>query len=425
MLRHKSTDFSKAATVSKPFKIAYMMSRFPKITETFILYEMLAVIKQGVQVEIYPLMREHTNIMHPEAVPLVNAAHFVPHLSLSILGINLRALLTQPGIYIKTLWTCLWAMWGSRRYFFGILAFFPKSVYLAHLMQEAAITHLHAHFASFPAASAYIIHQFTGIPYSFTAHGSDLLRDQHMLCEKTQQAEFVVAISQYNKSVILEHCGQDYADKVHVVHCGVDTEVFKSTEGKATEKKPLAIVCTGTLHAVKGQTYLIQGCVELKKRGINFECQIVGDGPDQNALKAQVAEAGLDNLFVFRGSIPRQDVIETLRHADIFVLPSVPSSDGRREGIPVAVMEAMASGVPVVASELTGIPELVDNGVNGILVMPRDVTGIADSLEHLANDPGLRAQMGQAGRQKIREQFDLEKNAAVLATLFGFKADWS
>jgi colanic acid/amylovoran biosynthesis glycosyltransferase len=403
--------------VSKPFKVAYMMSRFPKITETFVLYEMLAVMEQGVKVEIYPLMREHTTVMHPEAVPLVEEAHFTPHISLAILASNIKTFFRQPRTYIRTLATTLRATWGSKRFFGGILAFFPKSVYLAQEMQAAGIEHLHAHFASFPAASAYIIHQFTGIPYSFTAHGSDLHRDKKMLREKVADAKFVVAISKDNQRIITEHCHLTDAAKVPIVHCGVDTEAFKPVS-QHNPSSALNIVCTGTLHEVKGQTYLVKACAELKKRKIPFQCHFVGDGPDEAALKEQAAQAGLSGDIVFHGRVPRLTVIEIMKNADIFALPSVPTQDGRREGIPVALMEAMAFAVPVVSSELSGIPELVENGVSGLLVPPRDVKGLADSLARLATDHDLRRCFGEAGRQKVLKDFDLSQNASLLITLF-------
>jgi glycosyltransferase involved in cell wall biosynthesis len=356
--------------------------------------------------------------MHPEAIPLVETAHFTPHLSPAILISNVRALLRQPRTYLRTLWKALRATWGSKRFLGGVLVFFPKSVHLAYEMQAAGIDHLHAHFASFPAASAYIIHQFTGIPYSFTAHGSDLHRDKKMLCEKVADAKFVAAISQYNQRVIVEHCHLSNADKVHVVHCGVDTEAFKPIPDRSSATPALNIVCTGTLHEVKGQTYLIQACSELKRRGIAYQCHFVGDGPDEGPLKAEVAQAGLEQDIIFHGRVPRMTVIEILQNGDVLVQPSVPSRDGRREGIPVALMEAMAFAVPVVASDLSGIPELVDNGVSGLLVPPRDVTRLADTLAKLAADSDLRQHLGEAGRRKILDQFDLKHNASILIALF-------
>lgn len=398
-------------------KIAYMMSRFPKITETFVLYEMVAVMKRGVPVEIYPLMREHTTVMHPEAVPLVERANFTPHISPAIILSNLKAMVTKPRTYFGTLFKSLKATLGSRRFFVGILAFYPKSVYLAEEMQKAGITHIHAHFASFPAASAYIIHQFTGIPYSFTAHGSDLHRDKHMLCKKIADSKFVAAISSYNRDEMLKHCKTINPDKVHVIHCGVDIEAFKANKDKLADK-PLTLVCTGTLHEVKGQIYLIEACGKLKQKGIAFECHFVGDGPDEEMLRQKVAELNIADDVIFHGRVPRSKVIEALSNADVVVTPSVPTTDGRREGIPVALMEAMAFGIPVVASDLSGIPELVDRDESGILVPPGDVNGIASALEKLANDPQLRAELGAKGRERIVNDFNLDENARILSELF-------
>src|SRR5215212_3195570 len=191
------------ATHAKPrLKVAYIMSRFPKITETFVLYEMLAMQQQGVQIELYPLQRERTKVMHPEAVPFVERAHFQPHFSLAILLTQLYFLLHKPRTYLGVLWTLVQANWGSLRYLVGALAFFPKSAHIARLMVADGIVHIHAHFASHPAAAAFIIHRLVGIPYSFTAHGSDIHRDRHMLAEKVAESAFVAAISDYNRELI-------------------------------------------------------------------------------------------------------------------------------------------------------------------------------------------------------------------------------
>lgn len=399
-------------------KVAYIMSRFPKLTETFVLYEILAVEKQGAQVELYPLMREHTSTMHAEAVPLVARAHFLPFVSLALLWSNLRALLTRPGTVLSTLWQSLRATWGSLRYFSGILVFFPKAVHMARLMQQDGIQHIHAHFASHPAAVAFIIHRLTGIPYSFTAHGSDLHRDQHMLCEKVREAVFAVTISHYNKEVIARACGEHVADHVQIVHCGVGTDVFQP-RALDDAQQTFDILCIGSLHEVKGQTHLIEACRILHEHGIAFTCHFVGGGEDLAALQAQVAQAGLAERVIFHGQVLRDDVLAQLRQADVVVAPSVPSRDGRREGIPVALMEAMASGIPVVASRLSGIPELVDDQTSGLLVEPGDAAGIAAALEQLYHSPQLRQQFGQAGRQKVLNAFDLDANAARLVRLFG------
>ncbi len=422
---HQQTSVDERPAVQKhrdvrPMKVAYLVSRFPKITETFILAEMIAVEQEHIQVELYPLQRERTSVIHPEAHAFMSRAHFHPFLSLDIVSANLYFLRRRPLVYLRTLETLLRANWGSARYFAGAVVFFPKAVYFARQMQADGVEHIHAHFASHPAAVAYVIHRLTGIPYSFTAHGSDLHRDKHMLREKVASAAFVVTISNFNKEIIVRECGEAWRDKIHVVHCGVDTQVFQPRRRTMATNaaKPFTILCVGTLHEVKGQTYLVEACHHLLRKGVPFECHFVGDGPDLAKLTQRVKEAGLEDRVHFHGRRTRQEVLEFLQGADVLVAPSVPSRDGRREGIPVVLMEAMACGLPVVASRLSGIPELVDHGESGFLVRPGDVGGIVEALLRLHRDPVLRTRLGVQGRAKVLREFDVRRNAETLAQLF-------
>lgn len=401
-------------------KIAYIMSRFPKITETFILYEMLALEETGIEVELYPLLKQKAEIIHAEAKSFVDRAHYLPFISIAILKSQLHFVKTEPIRYLQTLWSVIRSNWGSSRFFFGALAIFPKTVRFADLMESEGINHIHAHFASHPAAAAWIIHNLVGIPYSFTAHGSDLHRDRHMLREKVDGSSFVIPISSYNRSVIIQECGEEVADKLSIVHCGVDTDVFRPLpEGRNDlEEKAFSVLCIGTLHEVKGQTYLIEACRLLHARGIEIFCNFIGAGPDDLRLKQQVTEAGLSNYVIFSGERPRSEVAKLIQDAHVVVAPSVPSRDGRREGIPVVLMEAMSSGKPVVASRLSGIPELVDDGENGFLTTPGDAKEIADALERLHNNRELRIRMGREGREKVVREFDIYKNALLLADQF-------
>jgi glycosyltransferase involved in cell wall biosynthesis len=169
---------------------------------------------------------------------------------------------------------------------------------------------------------------------------------------------------------------------------------------------------------VKGHRYLIDACARLNERGVPFECDLIGEGPQREAIEAQVRAAGLDHFVRFRGARPRHEVLQSLRDADVKVLPSVPTAQGKREGIPVVLMEAMACEVPVISSRLSGIPELVEHGVSGLLVEPRDVDGLVESLARLASDRALRDTMGQEGRRKVQREFDLRTNARLLAARF-------
>lgn len=418
LLKGRSNPLAGRPGNQRRLKVAYIMSRFPKLTETFILYEMLAMKKEGVQIEVYPLLKEKTEVMHPEAVPFVDAAHFQPFISFSIIRANLHFLWQKPHVYLRTLWTLLHANWGSPRFFIGVLGIFPKSVLFARQMQAENINHVHAHFASHPAAAGFIIHRLAGIPYSFTAHGSDLHRDRHMLHEKVAEAAFVVPISDYNKEMIISECQGNYRDKITVIHCGVDTEVFRFRSTETPHEKggnPFMILCVGTLHEVKGQAYLIEACRKLQESGIDFVCHFVGDGPDKPALAELAAQAGILKKMCFHGLQKQERIAQLLQDADVLVAPSVPTSDGRREGIPVVLIEAMSSGVPIVASNISGIPELVLDEGTGLLVPPRDAAALADALERYYRDPSMRRRLGRSGREKVVKEFDLYRNAAKLA----------
>ncbi|HET8570752.1 MAG TPA: glycosyltransferase [Candidatus Limnocylindria bacterium] len=394
--------------------MAYVMSRFPKLTETFILYEILAQESAGVQIHVFPLLREHEEILHPEAQRLVDAAHYQPFMSLRILGSQLRMLARQPGAYLGTLGSLLWANRKSRNHFVGALGIFPKTVHNAREMERLGIEHVHAHFATHPAAAGWIIHRLTGISYSFTAHGSDIHVDRTGLAPKVADAAFVAAISEFNRQVIVDECGPWAAKIVEVLHSGVDTDHFRPQERPRHADGRLRIICIGTMHEVKGQAYLLEACASLARDGVDFTCRLVGDGPDEPMLRATAVRLGITEQVVFEGRRTRDEIAALLAETDVLVTPSVPASDGKREGIPVVLMEAMASGVAVVASRLTGIPELVRDGETGLLAEPRDVVGLAGALRRLHDDPALRSRLAAAGRSLVQRDFDIRRNAAAL-----------
>jgi glycosyltransferase involved in cell wall biosynthesis len=298
----------------------------------------------------------------------------------------------------------------------GGLATLPKAVRFAYEMRAAGVTHVHAHFANHPTVAALAAHRLLGIPFSFTAHAHDLYVDQHMLTTKVRAAAFVVAISEYNEAFLLRHCGETMRHKIHVVHCGVDTDVFRPRPYIRDDDR-FTIVCVGALEEKKGQTYLIEACRLLEQRGLSFVCRLVGEGPYRRTLEDQITQAGLDGIVRLEGGKSRDDVVALLNQADVVALPSVPTVSGRMEGIPVALMEPMACEKPVVSTRISGIPELVEDGVHGFLIQPHDSIALADALLRLAGDPALQQQFGRAGRRKILSEFDLATNAARLLQL--------
>jgi colanic acid/amylovoran biosynthesis glycosyltransferase len=402
-------------------RVAYVMSRFPKLTETFILYEILALERQGIEVELYPLLREPERVLHPEAVSLVERARYLPFLSWAILGSQLHFLRRRPRAYLGALGSLVAGTWGSFNYFFGGLAIFPKVVHAARLMVENGIGHVHCHFSNHPATAGFVIRRLTETPYSFTAHGSDLHRDRRMLCRKVAEADTVVAISDYNRGVILHECGGRWGEKVVVLHSGVDTEFFRPV-ARDGARSPFTVLCVGSFEEVKGQTHLIEACRRLVESGLDVVCQLIGDGPLRAELERQIDAAGVGSRIRLMGRRTRDEVAAALGDADVLVAPSVPTARGDREGIPVVLMEAMASGLPVVASSLSGIPELVVDGETGLLTSPGDPAALADALRTLHDDPALRRRLGAAGSELVRAEFDVARNAAALARHFAAAA---
>ncbi len=394
-------------------KFAYIMSRFPKITETFILYEICNHIQRGEDVSVYPLIREREQVAHAETKLISNRLRFLPLMSYEIVRANLNCLRRDPKGYLLTAAEALRGTCGNANFFLGAIAFFPKSVAFADVMKRTGVTHVHAHFATHPALSALIVYRLAGIPYSFTAHGHDVHCDRRMLREKVEAARFVIAISEYNRNLIAEECGEQFRDKIHVIHCGVDTEYFTPAQADPPST-PFRIVCVASFWEVKGHKYLIEATRRLREHGIEFFCDLIGSGELRNEVERLIRAAELGDAFRIHGPQPRDVVRDILQHAHVKVLASVPTSNGLREGIPVALMEAMACCLPVVSSAISGIPELVEHGVSGILVQPRDTLALAEALERVALDPDLRVQMGTAGRQRVLREFDISKNAETL-----------
>ena len=396
-------------------KVAILVSRFPKLTETFVLYEAMELEKLGLEVAIFPLQRIREKVQHFEARENGITICDFGWLDIKVIAANLRWIFTRPVRYFGTWLRAIHGNRGSRKFMAGAMVFFPKAVAMAERARSMGIRHIHAHFASHPALAAWIIHQLTGLSYSFTAHGTDLHVHQDMLSEKARDAAFAVTISRYNRDFIAGCCGETTAEKFKVIHCGVDTSLFRPRFFSSDPVLPLRILCVASFREVKGHRYLLDACVELAREKVAFHCRLVGDGEQEFILREQIKDLNLESLVTMEGPQPRDQIIRILGESDVLVLTSIQTASGSREGIPVSIMEGMACGLPVVASRLSGIPELVEDGVSGLLVTPGDPISIAAALRALADDPELRNRMGRAGRKAVENQFNLSDNAAVLA----------
>jgi glycosyltransferase involved in cell wall biosynthesis len=397
--------------------IAYIVSRFPKLTETFVLYELLEMQRQGVEVELYPLLSGRESTHQREVHALNGRVHHHPFVSLPLLRAHVHFIRRRPVAYVAVLAEIVRGTIGSLNFFVGAIGIFPKVVWFAYEMERRAVVHVHAQFANHPAVAALIVHRLTGVPFSFTARGSDIHVDRRMLKEKLCASAFAITVSAFNKQLMTHECGGELGEKVHVVYGGVDTRVLTPAPRNESDSM-FRVLCVARFEEVKGHVHLVEACRLLRDRGETFECHLIGDGPLRRKIETQIARAGMSDRIISHGPRAYREIVEQLSRASVVVLATVHASNGKREGIPNVLKEAMACGLPVVGSTISGIPELVDDGRSGLLVPPGDSVALADALERLKRDPTLRRRMGEAGRAKIEEQFSLEKSTARRAALF-------
>lgn len=406
--------------MTQTMSVAYIMSRFPTVTETFILYEMCELERMGVQVEVFPLIHQRDSVMHHEAKSFDARAYYARLFSRETLAAQLYWLRTRPRAYVRAWWRGLRGNIFSMKFLARAFVIIPTAAWFARTMETIGISHVHAHWATHPALAAYIIHLLTGLPYSITAHAHDIFVDRTMLAEKLAHARFVVTISNYNRRMFRELYGSSIDQRVVVVHCGIDPAKFAPGKNHEPEK-PLTIVCVGRLQKRKGHMYLVEACARLREAGVSFECLIVGDGPERSVLESAVTRLGLDGLVTLMGNQTHDRVRDLVGQADVVVLPSITTPTNDKEGIPVALMEALAAERAVVSTRQSGIPELVNHEYNGLLVPERDSEALFAALHRLATHPELRVTFGQAGREKVSREFNLAYETAKLHRLLTYQ----
>lgn len=396
--------------------VAVLLSRFPLVTETFILREVIELERQGRPVRLVPILHERPAVVHREALPWIDRALYAPLLSAAVVAASLRALRRRPRRVLGLLARLAAASAASPGFLLRTLAIFPKALWVAERLEEEGAAHLHAHFATHPATLAYIVSSLTGIPWSVTVHAHDIFVSRVMLREKLAAARFVRSISAFNRDFLERLYPAELAGPVRVIHVGIDPEAYRRLPPPpAPPAGTPKVLCVASLRPYKGHAALLDACRLLAEGGTAFRCELVGEGPLRPELERRIAELGLGEVVSLAGALTQDEVARRLGESAVFVLPSVVAPDGQMEGIPVALMEAMAAGRPVVASALSGIPELVEDGVSGFLTPPGDAEAIAAALRRLLGDPSLGRTLGERGREKVEREFRLDRTVAELA----------
>ena len=402
-----------------PNRAAYIVSRFPHLPETFILREMIQLEKLDWVVELYPLILQRQDLIHEEARTWLERAHPVPWFSSSLLKANARYFIVHPQKYAFLLVRVIRENMRSPKFLVRALLLFPRAFWMAEDFRKQGIDHIHAHYATHPALVAWLIHQLTGIPYSVTVHAHDIFVEQPMLATKLLDSMFISSISEFNLQYLVDLYGLWVREKSQIIRMGIDPEYYQ--DGKEVQNVnfgSLEILSVGSLQPYKGHIYLVRACAVLKERGIPFHCRIVGGGDLYELLTRTIHESQLEGLVELLGPRTQAEVSSLLRTANCYVQASVITSSGKMEGIPVALMEAMASKLPVVATAISGVPELVRAGETGWLVPPEDANALADALTEIHADTKEANRRAERGRLWVLQEFKVSSNVRKLATLF-------
>lgn len=402
-------------------RIAYLTGRYPSVTHTFVLGEIRALARLGVDVRrfsIWPTAeRDLLSDVDREEWRCTDA--LLPPRPAQLLRSHLRALVRAPRAYASTLIRALaLSSPGLRRRGLAV-SWFVEAIMLWDECRRQSVCHIHAQLdGSAPMLAMLAVGFANGADnrsrwsWSQRLHGSKEFYEIHRerLAVRAASAGFIACISDYTRSQAMAFVPEELWPKLHVIRCGVDLSQF--TPRGSRSNQALRILTVGRVDAMKGTVLLLQALASLAERGLEPLLTIIGDGPSRAKAVALADRLGIADRVSWEGATGHDRIPEFYAECDVFCLPSF------AEGVPIVLMEAMAMEIPVVANAITGIVELVDDGVSGFLVRPGRVDQLADRLGRLLEDPALRSSMGRAGRSKVLAEYDLERNVAALARLF-------
>lgn len=392
----------------KPMYIGYMLKRYPRFSETFVVNEILAHERAGTKIDIF-------------ALGPVMETHFQDGIS------QVRApvsRLTDKQRNTETFWALLNEGFNKLSNFAaklekakGTVHEVAQSVLLALEIKKRGIQHLHAHFGTQATTVARQAAIFADITYTFTAHAKDIYfqyAESTELGQKMRDASATVTVSDYNLAYLREQYGDDAKSAVRIYN-GMDLRKFPYQPFSQNNRHILSV---GRLVAKKGFSVLLDALALLKQRGVSMRCTLVGDGGLRGQLLEQIERLNIQDVIDMVGPMPQPEIIKFMKSANMMIAPSVISEDGDRDGLPTVLLESMALGTPVISTQVAGIPELVQDGVTGLCVPPNDPEALADAIERLLDDPELCKTLSLNSRALIEREYDEDKNVAVLQQLF-------
>lgn len=424
--------------------VAYVLKGYPRLSELFIASEINRLESLGVGMRLYVVKpvdeeRRHPVVDRVKATPVYlpamtslsdeSMARWLAGNVRSYRGPLVRTLRRRPVALARAAAAAVAQSWRARK------GWKPRKIYVKELLLAVCLAdelagatdvkRLHGHFAHGTTTITWLASMITGLPFSFTGHAKDIyqtsLNPAGLLERKMRAAEFVVTCTHANR-LHLEAIAPGVA--VHVVYHGLNADFAPLAAQCDHHHGPerFRVVSVGRLVEKKGFDILVDAIEQLVDRGVELEVAIAGeDGDHGDAIRRRITEKGLDDVITLVGPLSQQELFEEYRRSSVFALACRITDDGDRDGIPNVLMEAMATGLPVISTDVSGIPELVVDGENGLLVEPESPAALADAIARVAKDPALAASLGSAGRATIAAGFDGEKLARRMAGLFGVR----
>lgn len=406
-------------------KIAYLTSRYPDVSHTFIVREVRALRERGEEVLTFSVRRPRPeNILGPEAEQEAASTRWlVPTAAGPLLWAALWAMATRPIRAMRTLAQAIFGGGMTLAQRFKWFCYFGEALLLAHWLATEQFEHLHCHFGNSGSGTGMLAARLAGIPFSMTCHGSELNEiTHHRLTEKVAQAAFVACVSQYGKSQLMSASDPSHWHKLHVVRCGIPpaeedggkpspTPDSRGLTSPNCSDGAFQILCVARLSPEKGHLVLLDALAELRDRGVDFHCRLAGDGRLRPKIEVRARQLGLSSLLTLTGSRTPEQVARLYRTADVVVLASF------SEGVPVSLMEAMSHGIPVVATRVGGVPELVKDGHSGLLVSPGDAVALKDALLRVLEDPSSAAFLAENAVRRALTWADIDASARRLIDL--------
>jgi colanic acid/amylovoran biosynthesis glycosyltransferase len=391
-------------------RVAYVVKRFPRLSETFVLNEILELERQGVDVHVLALRPPTNEPRHRLLSELRAPVTYLPSQSETRSDIDFAGLKAVVA--------------GKTDAAVRVLA--AQAASLAAYVWRHQIAHMHAHFSSDTTTVALVASRASGVPFSFTAHARDIYHtyvspdaDRAARRTKLRAAAFAVTVSDYNRRHLADIGGTDIASKIHRIYNGVDLVRFRFADAG---REPGLVLSVGRLVEKKGFGDFVAALARLGSRGVRCRAVLAGDGPLRTDLERQAAELGIADRITFAGALPQDEVMALMRRAALLVLPCVVTASGDRDGLPTVLLEALASGLPAVSTDVAGISEIIDAEHTGLLVAPNAPDALGDAMARLLFEPDLARRFARAGREKAERNFDLAKSVGCLRELFAISS---